>query len=156
MLSAANTVNEYLKSLPEERRKAISTVRKVILKNLPIGFEESMNYGMISYQVPLSVYPNTYNKQPLMFAALASQKNYMSGHLMGIYLSAESRAGFEAAYKASGKKLDAGKGCVRFKNLDDLPLDVIGEVIASITLKKYLSYIKYPNTQTNSQLFKNF
>ena len=142
MRSEANTVNGYLKSLPEDRKKAISAVRKVILKNLPTGFEEAMNYGMISYQVPLSIYPNTYNKQPLMFAALASQKNYMAVHLMGIYLSGESRASFEAAYKASGKKLDAGKGCVRFKNLDDLPLDVIGEVIASITLKKYLSYIE--------------
>jgi hypothetical protein len=142
MRSEANTVNEYLKSLPEERRKVILIVRKVILKNLPTGFVESMNYGMISYQVPLSVYPNTNNKQPLMIAALASQKNYMAVHLMGIYLSGESRVSFETAYKATGKKLDAGKGCVRFKNLDDLPLDVIGEVIASITLEKYISFIE--------------
>jgi len=99
MRSEANTVNGYLKSLPEERRKAISTVWKVILKNLPIGFEESMNYGMISYQVPLSVYPNTYNKQPLMFAALVSQKNYMAVHLVGIYLDGDSRTRFEPAYE---------------------------------------------------------
>jgi hypothetical protein len=142
MRSEANTVNEYLKSLPEERRKAISAVRKVILKNLPAGFEESMNYGMISYQVPLGIYPNTNNKQPLMFAALASQKNYMAIHLVGIYLDVDYRAKFESAYKASGKKLDAGKGCVRFKNLDDLPLDVIGEVIASMTVEKYISYFE--------------
>ena len=142
MRSEANTVNGYLKSLPEERRKAISTVRKVILKNLPTGFEELMNYGMISYQVPLSVYPNTYNKQPLMFAALVSQKNYMAVHLVGIYLDGDYRAKFEAAYKATGKKLDAGKGCVRFKNLDDLPLDVIGELIASTTVEKYISYFE--------------
>ena len=142
MRSEANTVNGYLKSLPEARRKAISAVRNIILKNLPKGFEEAMNYGMISYQIPLSVYPNTYNGQPLMYAALASQKNYMAVYLMAIYTDGESRAKFETAYKATGKKFDAGKACVRFKRLDDIPFDLIGKVIASISVKKYISFFE--------------
>ena len=139
MRSEENTVEEYLKSLPEDRRRAISTVRKVILKNLSKGFEETMNFGMIAYQIPLKDYPVTYNGQPLMYAALASQKNYMAVYLMGIYTGLESRGKFEAAYKATGKKFDAGKACVRFKKLEDIPLDLIGKVIASISVKKYIS-----------------
>ncbi|MDR3668569.1 MAG: DUF1801 domain-containing protein [Ignavibacteriaceae bacterium] len=142
MRSEENTVAGYLKSLPEDRKKAITAVRKVILKNLPTGFEEAMNYGMLSYQVPLSVYPYTYNKQPLMYAGLTSQKNYMAVHLMGIYLDGDFRAKFESAYKATGKKLDVGKGCVRFKKLEDLPLELIGEVISWITLEKYKNYFE--------------
>jgi hypothetical protein len=141
MRAEANTVEGYLKGLPEERRKAISAVRKVILKNLPKGFEEVMNYGMISYQVPLSVCPNTYNGQPLMYAALASQKNHMAVYLMGIYTGGGLRAKFEAAYKETGKRFDAGKSCVRFKKLDDLPLDLIGKVIGSISFKDYINLI---------------
>jgi hypothetical protein len=141
MRSEANTVESYLNSLPEERRETISAVRKVILKNLPKGFEEAMNCGMISYQIPLSVYPDTYNGQPLMYAALASQKNHMAVYLMAIYTSGESRAKFETAYKATGKRFDAGKACVRFKKLDDIPLDLIGQVIASISVKKYISFV---------------
>ena len=141
MRSEANTVEGYLKGLPEERRKAISAVRKVILKNLPKGFEEVMNYGMISYQVPLSVCPDTYNGQPLMYAALASQKNHMAVYLMGIYTGGELRAKFETAYKETGKRFDAGKSCVRFKKLDDLPLDLIGKVIGSISFKDYINLV---------------
>ena len=85
MRSNAKTVEEYLNSLPEDRKFAISKVRNVILKNLPKGFEENMNWGMISYEIPLSIYPNTYNGQPLMFAALASQKNYMAVYLSNVY-----------------------------------------------------------------------
>jgi hypothetical protein len=142
MRSEANTVNDYLKTLPEDRRKAIAAVRKVILKNLPAKLEETMNWGMICYQVPLKIYPDTYNKQPLMFAALGSQKNYMVIHLMGIYPGGAQRKKFEAAYKASGKKFDAGKGCVRFKTLDDLPLDLIGKVFSSVTLEEYISFFE--------------
>ena len=115
MQSDAKTVSEYLKSLPEERQVAIQTVRQVILDNLPEGYEEVMNWGMITYQVPLEQYPDTYNKKPLMYAALASQKNHMSVYLTGIYMEDSAREEFESSYKATGKRYDVGKSCVRFR-----------------------------------------
>lgn len=138
MRSEANTVEKYLASLPEDRREAIRSVRQVILENLPKGYEEAMNWGMISYQVPLETYPDTYNKQPLMYAALASQKNHMAVYLTGIYASEESRREFEAAYKATGKRFDVGKSCVRFRKLDDLPLPLIGATIASLQVNELI------------------
>ncbi len=140
MRSEAATVAEYLKSLPEDRRRAMSEVRKVILKHLPKGYEETMNWGMISYEIPLSRYPKTYNGQPLAYAALASQKNYMSVYLMSIYAEKESENWFHAAYRATGKKLDCGKCCVRFKKLEDLPLEVIGKAVAQKSPDKYIQH----------------
>jgi len=142
MRSDATTVDRYLAELPEERRAAIEAVRATILKKLPKGYEEAMNWGMISYQVPLDTYPDTYNGQPLMYAALASQKNYMAVYLTGIYMSEKSRKEFETAYKATGKKLDAGKSCVRFKKLDDLPLPLIGKVIAATKVKDLIKRVE--------------
>ena len=139
MRSEATTVDQYLSELPDDRRTAIETVRAEILANLPDGYEEAMNWGMIAYQIPLETYPDTYNKQPLMYAALASQKNHMAVYLSGIYISDESREEFEAAYRATGKKLDVGKSCVRFKKLDDLPLDLIGDSIASIPVDRLIA-----------------
>ena len=138
MRSEAKTVEEYLQSLPEDRKEAVSTVRDVILLNLPEGIEEVMNWGMISYEVPLSVYPDTYNKQPLMYAALASQKNHMAVYMSAIYMLQDSRVDFEKAYKATGKRLDSGKSCVRFRKLDDLPLELIGKTIASINMNAFI------------------
>jgi len=138
MHSEAKTIEEYLQSLPDKRKEAIKIIRDVIVKNLPSGFEEVMNWGMICYQVPLSVYPDTYNKQPLMYAALASQKNHMAVYLTSIYMSDDSRKNFEKAYKATGKRLDTGKSCVRFRKLDDLPLPLIGETIASIKMNDFI------------------
>jgi uncharacterized protein YdhG (YjbR/CyaY superfamily) len=132
MRSEASTVQDYLAELPADRRESIERVRQVVLQNLPEGFEEAMNWGMITYQVPLETYPDTYNKQPLMYGALASQKNHMAVYLLGIYSSEAARADFEAAYKATGKRFDVGKSCVRFRKLDDLPLDLIGKTIASM------------------------
>ncbi len=132
MQSDAKTANEYLNTLPEERRYAISKVRKVILKNLPQGYEETMNWGMISYEVPLDIYPDTYNKKPLMYAALASLKNYMSLYLTGIYISENSQKKIEFEYKATGKRYDVGKSCARFRKIDNLPLQLIGKTIASL------------------------
>ncbi len=139
MRSDATTVEEYIAELPDERAEAIRTVREAILANLPSGFEEAMNWGMITYQVPLETYPDTYNGKPLMYTALASQKNYMVVYLMGIYASEEARESFEAAYRATGKPLDVGKSCLRFKRLDDLPLDLIGESIASETVDTFVA-----------------
>ncbi len=139
MNSDATTVTEYLASLPDDRRKAMAAVRTVIRANLPKGVVETMNWGMISYEVPLKTYPDTYNGQPLAYAALASQKNHMSVYLMGIYGSETLRAEFEEAYKATGKRMDVGKSCVRFRTLDDLPLDVVGDAIGAITLEQFLA-----------------
>ena len=142
MRSEAKTVDEYLLSLPEERREAISKVRKVILQNLPDGYEESMNWGMISYEVPLSTCPDTYNGQPLTYAALASQKNHMAVYLSGIYMDEAAREKFESDYKATGKKFDVGKSCVRFRKLDDLPLPVIGEAIRYLPADEFVARVK--------------
>ena len=128
--SKAKTVDEYLAELPEDRRAEIAIVRKVILANLPDGYQEMMQFDMIGYVVPLERYPVTYNGQPLMFAALASQKNYMSLYLMNICSDEAVEKWFVEGYKASGKKLDMGKACVRFKSMQDLPIDLVGEAIA--------------------------
>ncbi len=117
----------------------MAAVRQVILAHLPQGYEEAMNWGMISYQVPLATYPDTYNGQPLLYAALASQKNYMSLYLSGIYADEAARHSFEAAYRATGKRLDAGKSCVRFRKLDDLPLALISETIAAMDPKAFIA-----------------
>ncbi len=101
-----------------------------------------MNWGMITYQVPLKTYPDTYNSQPLMYAALASQKNHMAVYLMGIYSAEGSRREFETAYKATGKRFDVGKSCVRFKKLDDLPLPLIGDTIAGMAVEEFVERAK--------------
>ena len=132
------SVDEYLRMLPEDRKAPIDAVRNAILENLPTGYEETFQHGMISYVIPLSTYPVTYNKMPLVFAALASQKNYMSLHLMSIYGSAADAEWFTERYQASGKKLNMGKACVRFKKLDDLPIDLIGEAIAHTPLSAFI------------------
>ena len=139
MRSDAKTVGEYLAELPNDRREPLNTVRQVILENLPSGYEEAMNWGMITYQVPLKKYPDTYNKQPLMYAALASQKNYMAVYLSSIYADETARREFEDAYRVSGKKMDIGKSCVRFRNLENLPLEVIGKAIAAYDVDSFSS-----------------
>lgn len=138
MRSEVITVEEYLAELSPERRAIVETVRATILENLPAGYEEAMNWGMITYQVPLSIYPDTYNGKPLMYAALASQKNYLSLYLTGVYIDAEARQAFEAAYRATGKRMDIGKSCVRFRNLDDLPLGLIGQSIAAMEMDEFV------------------
>ena len=127
MRSEATSVDAYLAELPPDRRLAIEAVRNEILRRIPEGYEETMGFGMIAYVVPLEIYPDTYNKQPLMYAALANQKNHMAVYLSAIYGSDSHRARFEAAYAATGKRYDCGKSCVRFRTLDDLPLEVIGD-----------------------------
>jgi hypothetical protein len=142
MKSNATTVEEYVKGLPEERRKAITAVRKVILANLPKGFEECMSYGMIGYVVPHSLYPKGYHcnpKLPLPYANLASQKGHMSLYLMTVYADAKIEQWFRKAWLAAGKKLDMGKACVRFKRLEDVPLEVVGQIIARTPVKNYIA-----------------
>jgi len=154
MTSKARTVKEYLAGLPEDRRAAISAVRNVVLDNLPKGYEEGMQYGMIGYYVPHSIFPAGYHcdpKQPLPFAGLASQKNHMAIYLMCIYGDDGTRKWFEAEYKASGKRLDIGKCCVRFKKQEDLPLDVIGKAIARVPVAKYVAHYEKARQQMKSR-----
>jgi hypothetical protein len=142
MKSAANTVEEYLAELPEDRRAAISAVRETILANLPEGYEECMQHGMIGYVVPHRLYPNGYHcdpKQPLSYAGLASQKGYMALYLMCVYGSDAQREWFQEAWKSAGMKLDMGKSCIRFKKLEDVPLDVIGQAIARAPVQEYIA-----------------
>lgn len=151
MQSEAKTVLEYLNSLPEDRKQQISQVRDVILKNLPAGIEEVMNWGMITYQVPFTIFPNTYNNQPLMFAALASQKNYMAVYLSGIYSSKELREKFISRYKSTRKKMDMGKSCVRFRKIEDLPLDLIGEAIAALGVDEFIEIYNNSRKRTSAK-----
>ena len=146
MKSEAVSVNQYLQELPEERRQTVEKVRKVILENLPDGYEEAINWGMITYQVPLEIYPDTYNKKPLMYAALASQKNHMSLYLMGIYIDDERSEAFEEAYRATGKRYDVGKSCVRFRKLEDLPLELVAESIGSLEVEEFIKEMERQRT----------
>jgi len=146
--SDAKSVKEHIDSLPENRQDTISKVREVILKNLPDGYVETMNWGMISYEVPLTLCPKTYNGKPLMYAALASQKNHMALYISAIYASKESREIFEKAYRATGKRFDAGKSCVRFKKLEDLPLELIGESISLMKPDEYIALVNKLRTSS--------
>ena len=136
--SKAATVEEYLDELPAERRQTVEAVRRVILHNLPEGYEEVVQFGMISYVIPLERYPKTYNDQPLSYAALASQKSYVSVYLMNIYGDPETERWFTERYRASGKRLDMGKSCVRFRKLDDLPLDLVAEAVAMTSVESFI------------------
>ena len=136
--SKTETVDGYLAELPEDRRAAISAVRQVVLENLPQGYEEMMQFGMIGYVIPLERYPVTYNGQALQYAAVASQKNYMSLYLMNVYSDEAVERWFVDRYKDSGKRLDMGKACVRFKSLQDLPIDLVGEAIALTPVDRFI------------------
>ena len=137
-MAEARTPDEYIASLPDDRREVVATVRDVVRRNLPAGYEEGMQYGMIGWYVPVERFPDTYNGQPLGLAALASQKNYISLYLNSVYGDVETEAWFRDRYAASGKGLDMGKSCLRFKRVEDIPLDVIGETIARADLQTYL------------------
>ena len=142
VMSRATTVADYLAELPADRRRTISAVRAVIRKSLPKGYKESVGYGMICYSVPLSTYPDTYNGQPLCYAALAAQKSYYALYLMSIYGDTRRSKAFKAAFAKAGKKLDIGKSCVRFRALNDLPLDVIGREIASTSVDAFIASVE--------------
>jgi hypothetical protein len=141
MQSKASTVAQYLRELPADRRKALEAVRKVILDNLDPDIEEGMAYGMIGYAIPHRVYPPGYHcnpAQPLPFAGLASQKNYMSLYLMTVYGEGAHWERFEKEWARTGKKLDMGKCCVRFRKVEDLALDVIGRAIRAVSAADYV------------------
>ena len=138
--STAATPDEYIASLPPDRREAIATIRDVVRRNLPDGFEEGMSFGMIAWYVPLERFPDTYNGQPLGLAGLASQKQYISLYLISVYGDPQLADWFRLRYAASGKPLTMGKSCLRFRRLEDVPLDVIGETIAKVPLDDYIRH----------------
>ena len=139
MAHAGAAVQRYLASLPADRRAAIGRVRDAINARLPPGYEETIQYGMISWIVPPSRLAATYNGQPLALATLGSKKQYMALYLMSVYGQTALGAWFRDAYRATGKKLDMGKACVRFKTLDALALDVVGEAIARVPIDAYVA-----------------
>jgi uncharacterized protein YdhG (YjbR/CyaY superfamily) len=142
MQSKATTVDVYIAELPEDRKKAINELRKVIKKNLPKGFKEGMGYGMMGWSVPHSIYPAGYHcnpKDPLPFMGLASQKNSINFYHMGIYASPKLLKWFQDEHaKASTKKLDMGKSCIRYKKSEDIPYKLIGELAAKITVEEWI------------------
>ena len=143
MQSKATSVDQYLAELPADRRETVQALRQVIRKNVDKRIEEGMQYGMIGYYVPHSIYPAGYHcdpRQPLPYACLASQKNYLSLHMMNMYADSAHEKWFRAAWAKSGKKLDMGKCCIRFKRLEDVPLDVIGEAFSRVSLDNHISF----------------
>src|SRR5688572_14800674 len=144
----ATSVEQYLNHLPADRREAIQQVRATVNANLPAGYEEGIQYGVIGWYVPLKDYPDTYNGQPLGIAALASQKHHMALYLNAVYGDPAIETWFRKAFAAAGKKLDMGKSCVRFKTLDALPLDVVGETIARIPVDRFLARYEQVRAET--------
>ncbi len=142
MQSKATTVEAYIAELPEDRQKAISKLRSVIKKNIPKGFKEGMGYGNMGWVVPHSIYPAGYHcnpKDPLPFMGLASQKNSINLYHMGIYADPKLLKWFQEAHaKASPKKLDMGKSCIRYKKTEDIPFDLIGELTSKITVDDWI------------------
>jgi hypothetical protein len=136
--SKATTVGEYLAELEPDRREAVEAVLGVVREHLPDGYEEGMQWGMVAWYVPLERYPDTYNGQPLQLAALASQKRHLAIYLNSIYADPGLREEFEERYRESGKRMDVGKSCVRFRDLGDLPLDVIGWAVAQLSVDDYI------------------
>lgn len=137
-----SAVQDYIAALPAGRRSDMETVRDVILRNLPPGYEEALAGKIVVYQVPLARYPDTYNGHPLWYAALASQKNYLSLYLMSAYGDSAHGQQLREGFKAAGKKLDMGKACVRFRTAADLPLDVIGKLIGSMPVDRWVEIAK--------------
>ena len=135
-------VSGFLQALPSDRRLEVEQVRSVILTNLPAGYEEAVAKGTLVYQVPLARYPDTYNGKPLWYVALASQKSYLSLYLMSVYGDPGLAKRLRDGFKAAGKKLDMGKSCIHFKRAADLPLDLIGDIVAAVPLDRWVAVAK--------------
>jgi hypothetical protein len=132
------TIATFLASLPVARRSEVERVRHAILAHLPDGYEEVVSKNMLVYQVPLQQYADTYNGHPLWYVALASEKSYLSLHLMPVYRNEALAGRLQKGFERAGKKLDIGKACLHFKTADDLALDVIGEIVAAIPMTTWI------------------
>jgi uncharacterized protein DUF1801 len=152
MKPAANvkTPAQYVASLPADRAKTIAAVRALVNKHIPRGYEECLVWGTIGWTIPLARYPDTYNKQPICYVALASQKNYCSLYLMGAFWSTRQLEQLKVAFKTAGKKLDMGKCCVHFQAPDDLPLQAIGRLIAAISSEKWIEMYEQSRSRTKA------
>lgn len=144
-LNKAKTVTAYVAALPEDRRATVSKLRSFVKKHLPKGYKEQLGWGAITYAVPLTVLPDTYNGEPLCYAAIAAQKNYYTLYLMSAYGDPKQTKWMAEEFKKRGKRLDMGKSCLRFKSLDDLPLDVVGEVLGSTPMDAFVE--RYRDTR---------
>ena len=144
----SKTVSEYVASLPPERRAVVSKVRSFVRKHLPKGYKEQIGFGAIAYAVPLKVLSDTYNGQPLCYAAIAAQKNFYTLYLMSAYGDPKQYKWMATEFKKRGKKFDMGKSCLHFKSLDDIPLDVVGEVIASTPMDTYIERYRASRKKT--------
>ena len=140
--TSTTTATDYLASLPQDRREVISAVRELILRNLPEGYQETINWGMLSYEVPLETYPDTYNKMPLSYVGLAAQKNYNSLYLMSVYQDPADYQELMEAFARMGVKPDMGKSCIRFKKLDQIPLEKIARLIAKTSVQDFVATAK--------------
>lgn len=145
----ALTVSQWLASVPAERKDAINAVRDAVNEHLPQGYEETVDWGMLAWVVPLATLPNTHNGHPLMLAALGAHTKLMTIYLMSVYGDPKIRREFETAYKKTGKKLDMGGSCVHFKKLADLPLVVVGNTIARVPVDEYVE--RYLHSRTKSK-----
>ena len=140
--TSTTTATDYLASLPQDRREVISAVRELILRNLPEGYQETINWGMLSYEVPLETYPDPYNKKPLSYVGLAAQKNYNSLYLMSVYQDPADYQELMEAFARMGVKPDMGKSCIRFKKLDRIPLEKIARLIAKTSVQDFVATAK--------------
>lgn len=140
--TSTTTATDYLASLPQDRREVISAVRELILRNLPEGYQETINWGMLSYEVPLETYPDTYNKKPLSYVGLAAQKNYNSLYLMSVYQDPADYQELIKAFDGMGVKPNMGKSCIRFKKLDQIPLEKIARLIAKTSVQDFVATAK--------------
>ena len=148
--SHVKTPEQYIASLPAERAKTIATVRALVNKHIPRGFDECLVWGTIGWTIPLSRYPDTYNQQPICYVALSSQKNYCVLYLMGAYWSASQLEQLKAAFKAAGKKLNMGKCCVQFQSPDDLPLEAIGKLISATSSEQWIEFYEQSRLRTKA------
>jgi Domain of unknown function (DU1801) len=141
---------QYIASLPVDRAKTIETVRTLVNEHIARGYDECLVWGTIGWTIPLSRYPDTYNKQPICYVALSSQKNYCSLYLMGAFWSASQLEQLKEAFKAAGKKLDMGKCCVHFESPDDLSLEAIGKLISAISSEKWIEMYEQSRLMTKA------
>ena len=144
--SGATTVEQYLAEISEDRREDVEAVRDLVLENLPDGYVETMRWGMITYEVPLETFPDTYNGKPLMFVALAAQKRHLALYLTTVAFVQGGEEAFKTKYLKTGKKLDMGRSCLRFKNVDDLATEVIAEPINSMPIDEFVRQYEVSRT----------
>ena len=144
----AKTVGDYIAGLPADRQPVVRKIRSFVKKHIPKGYQETIGFGAIAYAVPLATLPDTYNGQPLCYAAIAAQKNYYTLYMMNVYGDPKQKKWMADEFKKRGKKFDMGKSCLHFTSLDDLPLDVVGAVIASTPMEKYVAHYRDSRKKT--------